>query len=62
VSLSNLFNQLLRRGLQSSAVKRPTYREKFVSMWAPNVDLTKALSLAAADDDNEVTRKLAARK
>lgn len=60
--LGTVLNQALRRGLQSSPAKRPTYRENVVSMGAPQVDLTKALSIAAADEDHEVTRKLTARK
>ncbi len=62
VSLSKLLNRVLRQGMAAKAAKRPAYREKVFSMGRPRVNLDKALALAAAEEDAEVTRKLAARK
>jgi hypothetical protein len=62
VSLSRLFNQLLRQGLAAKPAKRAAYRERVYSLGPPRVSLDKALALAAADEDAEVTRKLMARK
>jgi hypothetical protein len=64
VSIRQLLNTALRRGLTSTALRRtktayacPTY-----SMGAPNVPLDKALPLAAAMEDAEVLREMELRK
>jgi hypothetical protein len=62
VSLSRLFNQVLRQGLARKPTKRAAYRERVDSLGAPRVNLDKALALAAAEEDADVTRKLVARK
>ncbi len=62
VSLSRLFNQLLRQGLAGKPMKRPPHRERVKSMGVPRVNLDKALALAAADEDAEITRKFMERK
>ena len=62
VSLSNLVNEVLRRGLAQKPGKRTRYREKVYSMGVPRVNLDKALAIAAADEDEEVMRKLTLRK
>ena len=64
-SLAKLVNRVLRRGLDASRqAKTPVrpYREKTYNMGVPNVNLDKALALAAALEDEEVIEKLARRK
>lgn len=62
VSLTAIINQTLRKGLtaKQKAVAKDVseYREKTYSMGKPLVDLTKALSLAAALDDEERLAKM----
>jgi hypothetical protein len=61
-SLAKLVNQTLRRGMGAggNAVKRARpYREKTFDMGPPKMDITKALALAAAMEDEEICRKLA---
>lgn len=57
VSINRMINRLLRRGLESASAKEPPFREKVYSMGKPRFDLTKALALAAALDDDEFIRK-----
>lgn len=61
-SLSNLLNRLVRQGLASKPNRRVAYREKVFSLGEARMNLDKALAIAAADEDEEVTRKLAVRK
>ena len=61
VSLTRALNRALRDGLRvQGAVKprRQPYRERPVAMGPAKVDLTKALALAAAWEDEEIVRKL----
>ena len=65
LSLTRLVNRLLRRGLQ--AAKRDQepprrFRERGFSMGRPTVDLDKALAVASALEDEEVSRKVSLRK
>ena len=65
VSLTRLINRTLKAGLQAGAARRPkraAYRERTHALGMPQVPLDKALALAAALDDEEITRKLALRK
>jgi hypothetical protein len=65
VSLARLLNQTLRAGLQASsrpARPRRRYREQTHAMGAPRVRLDKALALAAALEDEEITGKMLLRK
>lgn len=65
VSLARLVNRLLRTGLEASRVKRRgtrRHREEAYSMGKPFIDLTKALGVAAAMEDEEILRKMALRK
>ena len=62
LSVSKLLNRVIRQGLASKPTKRVRYREKTFSLGAPLVNLDKALALAAAEEDEHVLRKLAARK
>lgn len=62
LSLTKLLNQVLRQGLGIPAKKRVRYREKVFSMGKPLVNLDKAAALAAADEDDEIIRKMAGRK
>lgn len=65
VSLATLVNRALRRGVealrQTGKPERP-FREKTFSMGEPKVDLSKALALAAAMEDDETREELARRK
>jgi hypothetical protein len=64
-SMARLVNRVLRRGMSASRqAKTPArpYREKTYDMGVPNVNLDKALALAAALEDDEVIEKLARRK
>lgn len=61
ISLTKLVNQVLRRGLNENArppKKAPAFRQETHDMGVPLVDLTKALSLAAQLEDEEIIRKL----
>lgn len=51
-------NDLLRRGLQSSQPVEPYVTPTFTMGARAEVDLDKALALAAAMEDEEVVRKL----
>ena len=65
VSLTRLVNRTLRAGLQpahSRGPKRRRYREQTFALGAPRVDLSKALTLAAALEDEEAIRDLSLRK
>jgi len=64
-SLARLINRMLRQATSASQqANKPTrpYREKTYDMGVPNVNLDKALALAAALEDDEVIEKLARRK
>jgi hypothetical protein len=58
-TLTRIVNVLLRRGISASGEanrrKRP-YREKTFSMGCPQVDMTKALLLAAQLEDEETIK------
>lgn len=64
VSLSHLINRELRRGLAvaSEAKIRRRHREKTFALGSPALKLEKALSLAAALEDEEVIEEMARRK
>lgn len=53
-----VLNELLRRGLQSSSDAEPFETPTFALGVRPGVNLDKALSLAAALDDEETLRKV----
>lgn len=62
ISLTRLLNRALREGLRARPVGKPRrqpYRERPLPMGPARVDLTKALALAAALEDEEIVRKLA---
>jgi hypothetical protein len=63
-SLTQLVNQVLRKGLISDAVKpaRRKFRQKTYNMGQPKFDLTKALALADALGDEEIIEKMKRRK
>ena len=62
VSVAQLVNQSVRAGLKvvkkGGAAPKKAYREKSFAMGAPKVDLTKALQLAYAMEDEAVVEKL----
>ena len=65
VSLTRLFNRVLKAGLQAGVAhrqKQPVYREPPRSLGTPRVSLDKALALAGSLEDEEIMRKLALRK
>jgi hypothetical protein len=64
VSLTRIVNRTLRRGLEPTraAARRRRFRQRVFPMGKPAVDLTKALAVAAALEDEEVLRKLSLRK
>jgi predicted transcriptional regulator len=65
VSLTALVNRTLRQGLKAARnkpVMRRQYREQPVAMGASRVPLDKALNLAAALEEEEVSRELGARQ
>lgn len=65
VSLSQLINRLLRRGLGAigqQAKSRARHRETTYSLGQPLVNLDKALALAATLEDEEIVEKMARRK
>jgi hypothetical protein len=62
-SMTKLLNRALREWLHGGpkivAAKKRAYREKTFNMGKPLVDLTKALSLSAAMEDEAFIEKLA---
>lgn len=64
LSFKAALNQAVREGLTKSASRRPrAYRLKTWRMgYRPEVPLDRALTLAAALEDEEVVRKLSVRK
>ncbi len=64
LSMTRMLNRLLRTGLaaESGATRRPRFRQATARMGRSRVDLDKALSLAAALEDEEIVRKLSVRK
>lgn len=59
VSFKQALNDALRDGLGSSPVKgRRRFRTRAVDMGVPQVNLDRALQLAAELDDEELIRKL----
>ena len=64
-TLTDVANAVLRAGLAvlDERDRRPSrFREQPAEMGVPTIDLTKALSLAAEVEDEEVVRKLESRK
>jgi hypothetical protein len=65
VSLTRLFNRVLRAGLQAGGARRrqrPLHSERVHKMGTPRIALDKALALAAALEDEEIVRELTLRK
>ncbi len=65
VSLTRLVNRTLRAGLRAARSRGPKkrrYREQTFALGAPRADLSKALALAAALEDEEAIRDLGLRK
>lgn len=68
LSMTRMLNRLLRSGLaaESTATRRPEFRQATARMGRArvdlDVDLDKALSLAAVLEDEEIVRKLSLRK
>ena len=65
LSLNQLLNQIIRFGLNASAVNAnpvPRFCEKATSMGTPSQKLDKALSLSVTLEDEEILRKLHRRK
>jgi len=64
-SVNGLMGRLLLHGLHGDAAQgrqKRRFREHPSRLGLPKVDLTKALALAAALEDTEVTGELAARR
>lgn len=62
VSFKDLLQGLIRRGLQELPAHRARYRVPARAMGKPEIGLDKALAIAAALEDEEVTRELLLRK
>jgi hypothetical protein len=64
VSLTNVLNRTLRSGLERAPAKtrRRGFAQRTFDFGGSNVDLTKALALAGALEDEEVLDKLRRRK
>jgi len=63
--ISRVVNRVLRRGLAGERAERstrPPHREETHAMGAPLADLTKALAVAEALEEDEVRRELERRK
>jgi hypothetical protein len=50
-------NRAVRRGLMNGAAVEPDYRQVTFALGAPRVDLTHALRVAGALEDEELIRK-----
>ncbi len=62
VTLGEIVNRLLRSGVAAPLRKAKPFKQAVHSMGPPRTNLDKALALAAAEEDEEILRKLAARK
>jgi len=65
ISLTKTISRLLRRGLAAATTdKKPSrrHKEQVFSMGEPAVDLTKALGMSTALEDEELLRKMPLRK
>jgi hypothetical protein len=65
MSLTRLLDRTLRAGMQASRKPgrlRQRHREQTRAMGVPRIKLDKALALAAALEDEEITRKMMLRK
>jgi hypothetical protein len=65
VSLTRVLNRTLKAGLAAGRARRTpqvTYSEHPVALGEPRLPLDKALTVAAALEDEEFARKLALRK
>ncbi len=65
VSLNRLLNRVIREGLSAMGkpkAPRRRRRQATVSLGEPRFNIDKALSIAAALEDEETVRKLALRK
>lgn len=60
LSFKQALNELIRAG--AGAPSRPSFRTRTFDMGEPGVSIDKALLLAAGLEDDELIRKLAARK
>ena len=58
VSFKDAVNEAIRSGLRPTSARR-RHRTPTFEMGTPRVDITKALGLAAALEDDEIARKLA---
>ncbi len=58
LSMTRMLNRLLRSGLaaETAAARRPRFRQATARMGRARIDLDKALSLAAALEDEEIVR------
>jgi len=65
ISLTHLLDRTLRAGLRASKAptpRRKRYREETKPLGEPRVELDKALTVAAALEEEEAVRKMALRK
>ena len=62
VSFKAVLNDAVRRGLSTETVRRASRTPSRDMGLRPGFDIDKALTLAAADEDAEIVRKLALRK
>jgi len=62
LSFKEVLNLAVRRGLGHEGGALEQFVVENVSLGRPAVDLTKALSLASHFEDEELVRKMAARK
>ncbi len=58
VGFKHIVNELLRRGLRSNGEPEPYDTPTFAMGARPDVDLSKALSLAAAMEDEAIVGRL----
>jgi len=61
-SLKEVINEAIRRGLAAPETARPFRTPTYKMGHEPSIDLDRALHLAAELEDQEIARKLAARK
>lgn len=63
-SLTRMFNRTLRGALKAPRedVAQHPFKQRTFPMGAPRLSVDKALALAAALEDEEVTRKMSLRK
>ena len=59
VSVAQLVNRVIRRGLKTATGRRNPFRQKTCALGKPLIDMNKALAFATQLDDERTLQKMA---